>query len=218
MTIKQLFSKLTSRYLWGNLTAMALVVALLVFLTFKGLAIYSRHGVEVSVPQLKGLTASAAQAALEKAGLTCAVADSGYVPRQAPGTVLDQSIAAGMKVKPGREVSITLNAMSPPTIVMPDLVDNSSLREAQSRLEAMGFKLTPPEYINGEKEWVYGVKAEGHSVAAGARVSVTARLTLVVGNGMTDEDFEQEDSLEALWNYGEDVNYDEETSDEDVAE
>ena len=136
------------------------------------------------------------------------MSDSGYVPRMAAGTVLDQDVEAGAKVKAGREVQLTLNAASPPTIVMPDLADNSSLREAQSRLEALGFKLTPPEYINGEKEWVYGVKSNGKNVVAGTRVSVTSVLTIVVGNGLTDESMDETDSLYTDWEYGEDINFD----------
>ncbi len=187
---------------------MVVVVALITILTFKGLDIYSRHGEEITVPSLKGLSYGEAQKKLEAAGLVCVVSDSGYVPRMAAGTVLDQDVEAGAKVKAGREVQLTLNAASPPTIVMPDLADNSSLREAQSRLEALGFKLTPPEYINGEKEWVYGVKSNGKNVVAGTRVSVTSVLTIVVGNGLTDESMDETDSLYTDWEYGEDINFD----------
>lgn len=213
MKLKELFAKLTSNYVWGNLLAMVLVVALLIFLTFKGLDIYSKHGEEITVPQLKGLSYAAAQKKLVNAGLECVVNDSGYVTRYPAGAVLDQSVEAGMKVKPGREVALTINASAPPTIVIPDLVDNSSLREARSRLEALGFYLNPPEYINGEKEWVYGVKSNGKNIAAGTRVSVNARLTLVVGNGFTDDDMSDEDSLDNVWNYGEDVIFDEDSHD-----
>ncbi len=216
MKLKELFAKLTSGYVWGNLLAMVLVVVLLIFLTLKGLAVYSKHGEEITVPQLKGLSYAAAQKKLVNAGLECVVSDSGYVTRYPAGTVLDQSVEAGMKVKPGREVALTVNASAPPTIVMPDLVDNSSLREARSRLEALGFNLNPPEYINGEKEWVYGVKCNGQNIAAGTRVSVNARLTLVVGNGFTDDDMSEEDSLDNAWYYGEDVIFDDDSHDGEI--
>ena len=218
MKLKDLFAKLTSAYIWLNLLAMAAVAAMLVFLTLKGLDIYSRHGEEITVPQLKGLSLAAAEKKLAVAGLTCEVSDSGYVRRYPAGTVLDQGIEPGMKVKPGREVALTINASAPPTIVMPDIVDNSSLREARSRLEALGFSLNPPEYINGEKEWVYGVKSNGKNVAAGTRVSISSRLTLVVGNGLTDEDMSEEDSLDYEWNYGEDINFDDNTHNGDNVE
>ena len=86
MTLKELYDKMTSRYLWGNILAMILVIALIIFLTLKGLDIYSRHGEEVTVPRLKGMTYDEARKSLEAAGLVCVVADSGYVPRYAAGS------------------------------------------------------------------------------------------------------------------------------------
>ena len=77
MTLKELYDKMTSRYLWGNILAMILVIALIIFLTLKGLDIYSRHGEEVTVPRLKGMTYDEARKSLEAAGLVCVVADSG---------------------------------------------------------------------------------------------------------------------------------------------
>ena len=44
---------------------------------------------------------------------------------------------------------------------------------------------------------------------------ITERLTLVVGNGLTDDNMHEEDSLETEWNYGEDINYDDATGGED---
>ena len=76
--------------------------------------------------------------------------------------------------------------------MMPDIADNCSLREAEARLKALGFKLAPNEYIEGDKDWVLGVKCRGQNVAAGERVPIDAPVTLVVGNseidGSMDED------------------------------
>lgn len=206
-----------SRYLIVNILAMAVTGALIVFLILRGLDLYTRHGQEINVPSLRGMSYGAADRALSDKGLKCTIADSGYFANLPPGTVLDQSVAAGSKVKAGREIALTINASAPPTVVLPDIADNSSLREAESKLRAMGFSLTAPQYINGEKEWVYGVKAGGREVVAGTRVRLTDRLTLIVGNGMTDDDMSEEDSLATEWNYGEDINYDDATK-EDVEE
>ena len=132
------------------------------------------------------------------------------MPRLPANTVLDQSVKTGSKVKEGRVINVTINSATPPTIVMPDLADNSSLREAQSRLRAIGLTLTPTEYINGEKDWAYEVKCDGKNIAAGTRISITSKITLVAGDGMTNEYFQFED--DSLWNddsYGEEVNFDE---------
>ena len=57
------------------------------------------------------------------------------------------------------------------------------------------------------------MKSNGKNVVAGTRVSVTSVLTLVVGNGLTDDDMSEEDSLETEWEYGEEINFDENSND-----
>ena len=47
---------------------------------------------------------------------------------------------------------------------------------------AMGFKLTEPEYVSGEQDWIYGIKYRGRSLASGDKVPHEAMLTLCVGN------------------------------------
>ena len=188
MSKKKKSPKRSGLYLWGNLLAMVVVVCLLVFLTFKGLEIYTRHGQDITVPSLKGMSYEKAKITLESLKLQCNVADSGYMPRLPANTVLDQSVKTGSKVKEGRVINVTINSATPPTIVMPDLADNSSLREAESRLLAIGFRLGPTEYVDGEREWVYGVKAGGRVVSAGTRISVDTPIVLVVGNGVTEEE------------------------------
>ena len=69
---------------------------------------------------------------------------------------------------------------------LPDLADNSSLREAQALLLSMGFKVGDPEYISGEKDWVYGVLVNGKLAQAGDRVPNDAIIVLQVGDGTRD--------------------------------
>ena len=91
---------------------------------------------------------------------------------------------AGERVKKGRVVYLTINAGRSPMISIPDVIDNSSLREAMAKLTSLGFKLTAPEQVSGEKDWVYGIKAHGINVVTGQKVSVDLPLTILVGNGM----------------------------------
>lgn len=70
-----------------------------------------------------------------------------------------------------------------PLLVVPDVADNSSMRQAQARLLAAGFKLSENEHIAGEKDWVYGVKYKGRTLTNGEKVPVGATLTLIVGDG-----------------------------------
>jgi beta-lactam-binding protein with PASTA domain len=99
---------------------------------------------------------------------------------------LEQSVKAGSIVKSGRIVYLVINASSTPTIAIPDVIDNSSYREARAKLSAMGFRVSEPQMVPGEKDWVYGIKVRGRNVTNGQRVSVEDILTLQVGDGMID--------------------------------
>ncbi len=182
--------KIFSGYVWGNLLAMAAVAALAVFLLWKGLAIYTNHGETVAVPSLTGLQESDALYTLERAGLVGIVVDSSYNKRKPTGSILAQHPEAGAKVKAGREIQLTINSAQTPTLPLPDVADNSSLREAQARLTAMGFKLGPVEYIPGDRDWVYGVKSRGRNVYPGEHVPVDVPLILQVGNNAAEEDLD----------------------------
>ena len=189
MTLKEFFAKFKSRMLWGNLVAMCLTACGVIYGTLWAIDRYTMHGKEVTVPELRGLQTRTAKQRLLECGLEGIVNDSGFVRNQPAGTVLEQTITPNRKVKPGRIVYLTVNSGNMPTIALPDLADNSSLREAQSRLSSIGFRLAPVEYIDGERDWVYDVKCHGRSVRAGTRIAADTPITLVVGNGTSNEDF-----------------------------
>lgn len=176
------------------LAAVLLVVGALVFLQY-----YTRHGEEITMPDLQGTDAELAVRKLEALGLRGEVADTGYVRSQPGNVVLEQSIRAGEKIKPGRLISLTINSSGSPMVTLPDVADNSSRREAETRLRTLGFKLGAPEYIEGEADWVYAVKVGGRTMSAGARVSVDELVTLVIGNGHAEEEFNGNDSLDYIF-------------------
>lgn len=186
MTIREFIGKFRSKMLWGNLAAMAAVVIALA-LGFKfAVDIYTHHGESITIPDIVHKKYANAAHVLNSLGLDIVVSDTGYVKTLPPGSILEQFPAAGEHVKSGHTVYVTINATETPAITLPDVIDNSSLREAMARLTAMGFKLAPPQFIPGEKDWVYGITVNGRHVAAGDRIPVDARLTIQAGNGMRD--------------------------------
>ena len=183
MTIKEFFSFKQNKFFWINLIAMVIVVALVLFGVLKGLDIYTRHGEAVVVPNVKGMGVAEAEKMFRNQGLTCIVSDSSYVKNLPAGCILEHNPAAGQKVKEGRTIYLTINTLSTPLLIVPDVADNSSLRQAQAKVLAAGFKLTEIQLMNGEKDWVYGIKYQGRSLEAGDKVPLGAALTLMVGNG-----------------------------------
>ena len=209
MNPSEFLGKFTSRYLWGNICAMIIVVVVACAGLKFGLDIYTHHGESIPIPDVRHKTFADAQYILSEAGLQIVVSDTGYVKTLPPDCILEQSPAAGERVKSGHIIYVIVNASHTPTLTVPDIIDNSSLREAMAKLTAMGFKLAQPEYIDGEKDWVYGLKVKGHSVVAGDKVSVDDYITILVGNGQRDstEDIDYIDAPEPMTN-------DEETDDE----
>lgn len=163
---------------------MIAVVCVLIFGVLYGLDVYTRHGQSVLVPDVKGMSVEEAKKIFKNQGLRGEVIDSNYVKELTPGKVLEQNPAQGMRVKDGRVVYLTINTLSVPLQTVPDVADNSSLRQAQAKLLAAGFKLTEEEYIIGERDWVYGVKYKGRELKVGEKAPIGSTLTLMVGQGM----------------------------------
>ncbi len=192
MNIREFFGKLASGYVFWNLIAMALVVVALCVGVKFGLEYYTHHGEGIVVPEVKGMTYSKARLLLEEDGLVILISDSGYNKKLPPDYILAQTPGYGTRVKQGHAVYVTINSPSSPTFAIPDVVDNSSLREAEAKLMAIGFRLLPAQRVAGERDWVYGIVCRGRRVSNGDRLSIDYPLTLLVGNGSVSEsdDFE----------------------------
>ena len=190
MKTKEFFGKFCSKFLFWNLIAMALVVILLVVGVNYGLDWYTHHGESIRVPNIEGMRITKAREMMEECGLEIVVTDSGYNRRLPADCVLSQNPGAGLTVKSGHTIYVTINSSNSPSVAIPDVVDNCSYREAEAKLISLGFKVLPPQYVTGEKDWVYGVLCNGRRVTAGERVSIEQPLTLQIGSGQYGADEE----------------------------
>ncbi|MBM6780385.1 PASTA domain-containing protein [Bacteroides mediterraneensis] len=182
ITLKEFFSFKKNRFFWLNLIAMIVVVIGACWGTLLWLDHYTHHGEAYVVPNVKNKTLGEAQLALHNQKLEGLVVDSSYVKGLPDGIILDQNPAGGARVKEGRTIYLTITTSKVPLVKLPDLIDNSSLRQAEAKLKAMGFRLTEPEYVSGEQDWIYGIKYRGRSLMSGDKVPHEAMLTLCVGN------------------------------------
>ena len=190
MKTKEFFGKFCSKFLIWNLIAMALVIILLVVGVNYGLDWYTHHGESIRVPNIEGMRIAKAREMMDELGLEIVVTDSGYNRRLPADCVLSQNPGAGLTVKSGHTIYVTINSSNSPSVAIPDVVDNSSYREAEAKLISLGFKVLPPQYVTGEKDWVYGVLCNGRRVTAGDRVSIEQPLTLQIGSGQYGADEE----------------------------
>lgn len=195
ISLKDFFSFKNNRAFWLNLIAMPVVVIAVILGVLHWLDIYTHHGESIIVPNVNGLPVKEAQNEFSKKNLRVEIVDSNYVKGILAGAVLEQKPAAGSKVKIGRTIYLTINTGEAPKVTIPDIIDNSSFRQAEARLRALGFKLTEPEYIEGEKDWIYGVKYNGKELTSGEKIPREAVLTLCVGDDKLKGDSIQTDSL-----------------------
>lgn len=200
MKSSDFFGKLTSKYIWLNLLAMAIVLVLLVVGAKFGIDIYTHHGEAILIPDIRHKSYADAKQILANEGLLIEVTDTGYVRTLPADCILEQSPQPGDKVKSGHVIYVIVNSGNTPTITLPDIIDNSSVREAIAKLTAMGFKVGPPQYIVGEREWVYGATVNGRHVSAGDRIPVGAVVVLQVGNGSRSASDSSIDYVEPVYN------------------
>ena len=195
ISLKEFFSFKSNRFFWLNLIAMIAVVIASIFGVLEWLDSYTRHGESILVPSVKGLPLQQAREELEQKDLRVLVTDSNYVKEMPAGSILEQNPEGNSKVKKGRTVYLIINTNNAPKVTIPDIVDNSSFRQAEARLRALGFKMTEPERIDGEKDWVYAIKYNGQSLSAGDKIPRESYLTLCIGAG---EDELANDSIQAV--------------------
>lgn len=198
MSVTRFFKKLTSPLIWGNLVAMAAVVVLLFVGLIWWLDTYTHHGEGVEVPDFYGMSYTDAIDRGNELGLIVLANDSTYNKALPAGSIVVQKPVAGATVKEGRVVYVTINSLNLSLVAIPDLVDNCSYREAQAKLQALEFKLSDPKLIDGDKDWVYGIQCNGHNVSTGDLLPKESMLTIVIGNGLLDEDLEEDMDADSL--------------------
>lgn len=177
-----------------NILAMVILAVVLVILTFRWMESYTRHGQYITVPDVSGMYEEEAGKVLAAAGLRYEVSDYKYDKMMVEGGVIEQKPEPGAYVKEGRNIYLTLNSGKEPVKAVPDLADNSSLRAAESHLLSAGFKLTQPQFIDGDKDWVYKILYQGQEITAGTEIPEGSVLTIVAGNGNEVQVAEETDS------------------------
>lgn len=155
----------------------------LIYMALWFLDLWTFHGQERAVPDVKGQSFETATANISRAGLNTVVTDSVYDNYARPGTVAEQSPIPNSKIKKGGNVYLTIVAFTPKMVTIPDIYDVSE-RQARSMLEGLGITQIMTVSVPSEYEGlVMGAKFNGVSLRPGARVPISAVITLEVGEG-----------------------------------
>ncbi|MFO7658891.1 MAG: PASTA domain-containing protein [Bacteroidales bacterium] len=170
-----------------NLTLALFILIFVFILFFTWLRIFTRHGEAFSVPDLTDLTLHEVEDNMEKRNLRWEVFDSVFSNDHERGVVIEQNPKPGSKVKKNRKIYLTMNAVNPEKVVMPDLV-NLTIRQAQSRLETIGLKIGKITYepdlgVN----IILAQKYLGTRIKEGDTIVKGAFIDLVLGKGLSGE-------------------------------
>lgn len=157
-------------------------IALILFIVFKWLNVYTRHGETISVPDLKGVDVTEAMERLEEQGFKYII-DSIYTELGAPNTVYEQEPEANALVKENRTIYLTIVSGNAPTVKLPDLID-VSFREAKAILESYGIKVGQLIYRPDlAQNAVLGIQYKGRDVSKGFVLSKGEVVDLILGDG-----------------------------------
>lgn len=160
-------------------------ILLVVFANFF-LSLWTRHGDNTVVPNIRNLSYEEAIEVLDDADLKYVISDSVYDLTKRPGQVVDVFPKPGAVVKSGREVYLTIVSFAPQQLVLDVPLDGQSVKGAEAYLKALGIKnihivRVPSPY----PDLVLSVKYNGRRLSVGSRVPVNARITLEVGMAET---------------------------------
>jgi len=183
--MKDFLRFLTSRTFWKHLAIIAGIAILIALSVFIGLKIYTKHGKAYAVPDLRGLTVEEAEMVTRARRLRFKVSDSVFISHEARGTVIDQNPAPNFRVKENRTIFLTINAMNPERVLMPD-VTGVSLRQARAIIETRGLEVGTLIYVPDiALNNVLAQQYEGRDIKPGEMVIRGEKIDLVLGEGLS---------------------------------
>lgn len=123
------------------------------------------------------------------------VADSGYNADLPPRAVIAQYPKPDSKVKEGRKIYLTLNAVNPPKVEMPDLV-GKSLKTVQLQFKAMGVREGRRIFDDGPfKNTFISAQIDGVDIRPGDKITKGSVVDLVLQNGKGQQYFSAPDVI-----------------------
>lgn len=164
-----------------NVLYAAAALLLIVLCVGVFLRIVTRHNQEISVPDFSGMSVSKSSRIAANAGVRVDVIDSIYVKRFPKGAVVRQEPKPHQKVKKGRRVMLTINAVTPKKVPMPNVV-GYSLRSANAEIVSRGLVLGRLIYVkdmatNNVLKQIY----KNTEIAPGTMIASESRVDLVLG-------------------------------------
>lgn len=172
-----------SRIFWKNL-GIAVIIGLIILLALIiFLRSYTAYKDEIILPDFVGQNITDINDSTTYQNFEFSIIDSVYSDISRGGEIIRQSPSAGLTVKPGRKIYLTIVASTPEKVIMPDL-KYLTVRHAinlimQAKLEVGKLDYTP----NFAKNAVLGQFYLGDTIHPGDTLDVKSVIDLLVGSG-----------------------------------
>jgi beta-lactam-binding protein with PASTA domain len=145
---------------------------------------YTRQGVAVIVPEVRGMSFDEASEMIEERDLQPERRDQPFNPSLPRDAVVDQNPQPRASVKPGRRVYLYVNSGARRIVTVPD-VRNETQLNAESTLRSVG--LTSVEVRQDKNPSPNKGTVTRQSPEPGATLGAESRVTLWVSPGLGDE-------------------------------
>ncbi len=182
MSIKKF---LISKVFFKNLGLAFAIGIGIIFIILIWLSIFTRHGQARPIPDFYGLNIQESEKLAKKKRLKIEIIDSVYTNMVPRGCVVEQNPHVDHKVKKNRRVVLTINALLPEMVVMPDLVGLSA-RQAYSIIATAGLEAGNPIYKPDLTiDFVLDQMIAGELISTGDTIEKGLEVTLVLGKGLS---------------------------------
>ncbi len=178
---------LISKVFLKNLFRAIIITAVVIFGSLLFLHIYTGHGRVRQVPDFKGMSIEEVEKAAKKHKLQFVIIDSIYSQQVEKGHVVLQHPESGFNVKKNRKIFLTINAVKPEMIKVPNVV-GLSLRQAKSLLETSGLIIGKLSFVPDlARNNVLKQKNNGIEIEEGDSLKKNAIIDLVLGKGLSNQ-------------------------------
>lgn len=179
--MKDFLAFLKSKQFLKHLLIALLSLALVLWLLFKLLNIYTHHGEMAEVPDFKGKKISELNNFIQDKQVRYLIIDSIYDPKETAGIVIKQDPEPKSQVKHNRMIYLYVTSTQAPQIAMPKLVDNST-RQALFMIESYGLKKgNITEVAAYCKGCVIKQLYKGKEIKPGDPIKKGSKIDLVIG-------------------------------------
>jgi len=179
--MKDFFGYITSKVFLKHFILSIVSLAIILWVLFTLLGVYTHHGETAEVPNFKGKAISELDNFVIDKKVGYIIIDSIYSPEEKPGIVIKQDPEPKSLVKHNRIIYLYVTSTQAPQMAMPKLVDRST-RQAVFMIESYGLKVGKITEVTGDcKGCVLKQSFNGKEIMPGDAIKKGSKIDLIVG-------------------------------------